>query len=68
MQEPVAGIAMGLITEGEKFAVLSDIAGLEDHFGDMDFKVSGTKRGITAFQLDLKVEGISYEIMEQALS
>lgn len=68
MEQPVAGIAMGLITEGEKFAVLSDIAGLEDHFGDMDFKVAGTKRGITAFQLDLKVEGISYEIMEQALA
>lgn len=63
----VAGIAMGLITEGDDFAVLSDIAGLEDHFGDMDFKVAGTRNGITAFQMDLKVEGISYDIMEKAL-
>lgn len=64
----VAGIAMGLITgENDQFAVLSDIAGLEDHFGDMDFKVAGTEKGITAFQLDLKVNGISYEIMQKAL-
>lgn len=67
IKEPVAGIAMGLITEGEKFAVLSDIAGLEDHFGDMDFKVAGTKNGITAFQLDLKVQGIGTDIMGKAL-
>jgi len=64
----VAGIAMGLITKGDKFAVLSDIAGIEDHFGDMDFKVAGTTKGITAFQLDLKVNGISTEIMDKALS
>lgn len=64
----VAGIAMGLITNGEQFAVLSDIAGLEDHFGDMDFKVAGSKDGITAFQMDLKINGISYEIMEKALA
>jgi len=64
----VAGIAMGLITKGDKFAVLSDIAGIEDHFGDMDFKVAGTAKGITAFQLDLKVNGISTEIMDKALS
>ncbi|MDH5716839.1 MAG: polyribonucleotide nucleotidyltransferase [Spirochaetia bacterium] len=63
----VAGIAMGLITHKEKYAVLSDIAGLEDHFGDMDFKVAGTVEGITAFQMDLKLKGISYEIMEKAL-
>ena len=66
---PVAGIAMGLITDekSNKYAILSDIAGLEDHFGDMDFKVAGTKNGITAFQLDTKVQGISYQIMEEAL-
>ncbi|MES0491505.1 MAG: polyribonucleotide nucleotidyltransferase [Leptospirales bacterium] len=68
IKAPVAGIAMGLITYEDKFAVLSDIAGLEDHFGDMDFKVAGTKNGITAFQLDLKVNGVSSEIMEKALS
>jgi len=64
----VAGIAMGLITKGDKFAVLSDIAGLEDHFGDMDFKVAGTRNGITAFQLDLKIQGITTDIMKQALT
>ena len=63
----VAGIAMGLITKGDKYAVLSDIAGLEDHFGDMDFKVAGTENGITAFQLDLKIQGISTEIMHKAM-
>jgi polyribonucleotide nucleotidyltransferase len=67
IKAPVAGIAMGLITEGDKFAVLSDIAGLEDHFGDMDFKIAGTTKGITGFQLDTKVQGISYEIMEKAM-
>jgi polyribonucleotide nucleotidyltransferase len=67
IKAPVAGIAMGLITEGDKFAVLSDIAGLEDHFGDMDFKIAGTAKGITGFQLDTKVQGISYEIMEKAI-
>lgn len=67
IKAPVAGIAMGLITEGDKFAVLSDIAGLEDHFGDMDFKIAGTTKGITGFQLDTKVQGISYEIMEKAI-
>jgi len=63
----VAGIAMGLVTEGDKFAVLSDILGLEDHVGDMDFKVAGTSAGITAFQMDVKVEGIAPEIMKVAL-
>lgn len=63
----VAGVAMGLITEGDKYAILTDIAGLEDHFGDMDFKVAGTEKGITGFQLDLKVQGISLDIMREAL-
>ncbi len=66
--KPVAGVAMGLIKEGEKFAVLSDILGDEDHLGDMDFKVCGTQEGVTAFQMDLKIGGVSREIMEQALS
>ncbi len=64
---PVSGIAMGLITDGAKFAVLSDILGDEDHLGDMDFKVTGTEKGICACQMDLKVEGLPYEIMLQAL-
>jgi len=64
---PVAGIAMGLIKEGEQFAVLSDILGDEDHLGDMDFKVAGSKEGITALQMDIKINGITREIMEQAL-
>jgi polyribonucleotide nucleotidyltransferase len=63
----VAGIAMGLIMEGDKWAVVSDIQGLEDHLGDMDFKVAGTETGITAFQLDIKIEGITPEIMKAAL-
>jgi len=65
---PVAGIAMGLVKEGEQFAVLSDILGDEDHLGDMDFKVAGTENGITALQMDIKIEGITTEIMEQALA
>jgi polyribonucleotide nucleotidyltransferase len=64
----VAGIAMGLIKEGDNYAILSDILGNEDHLGDMDFKVAGTKDGITAFQMDIKIQGISYEIMEKALA
>ncbi|GEL09745.1 polyribonucleotide nucleotidyltransferase [Flavobacterium glycines] len=68
MVKPVSGIAMGLITDGEKFAVLSDILGDEDHLGDMDFKVTGTADGITACQMDIKIEGLRYDIMEQALS
>ncbi len=63
----VAGIAMGLVKEGDRFAVLSDILGNEDHLGDMDFKVAGTTEGITAFQMDIKIQGISFEIMEKAL-
>jgi len=67
MKEPVAGIAMGLIKEGEDFSVLSDILGDEDHLGDMDFKVAGTKSGITSLQMDIKITGITFEIMEKAL-
>jgi polyribonucleotide nucleotidyltransferase len=67
MKRPVAGIAMGLILEGEKFAVLSDILGDEDHLGDMDFKVAGTEEGITSLQMDIKIAGITEEIMKIAL-
>ncbi len=67
VKAPVAGIAMGLIKEGERFAILSDILGDEDHLGDMDFKVCGTARGITAIQMDIKVEGLSRDILESAL-
>ncbi len=67
IKSPVAGIAMGLIKEGEKVVVLTDILGLEDHLGDMDFKVTGTANGICAFQMDTKIGGISHEIMEKAL-
>jgi len=68
IKAPVAGIAMGLIKEGDRFAVLSDILGDEDHLGDMDFKVAGTAEGITALQMDIKIEGINEEIMRIALS
>jgi polyribonucleotide nucleotidyltransferase len=68
MERPVAGIAMGLIKEGEQFAVLSDIMGDEDHLGDMDFKVAGTEKGITALQMDLKIDSVSEAIMKQALA
>jgi polyribonucleotide nucleotidyltransferase len=67
LKKPVAGIAMGLIKEGDNFKVLSDILGNEDHLGDMDFKVAGTTDGITAFQMDIKIHGITFEIMETAL-
>ena len=67
LKKPVSGIAMGLITDGSNFAVLSDILGDEDFLGDMDFKVCGTKDGITACQMDIKIEGLSYEILTQAL-
>jgi polyribonucleotide nucleotidyltransferase len=66
--KPVSGIAMGLITEGESFAVLSDILGDEDHLGDMDFKVTGTADGITACQMDIKIKGLRFDIMTQALN
>ena len=67
LRSPVAGIAMGLIKEGERFAVLSDILGDEDHLGDMDFKVAGTANGVTALQMDIKIQGITEEIMRTAL-
>ena len=67
IKAPVAGIAMGLIVEGEKVAVLSDILGDEDHFGDMDFKVAGTAEGVTAIQMDIKIGGVSKEVMDQVL-
>jgi polyribonucleotide nucleotidyltransferase len=64
---PVAGIAMGLIKEGDEYVVLTDIAGVEDHLGDMDFKVAGTERGITALQMDIKISGVTFEILRDAL-
>ncbi len=68
MKRPVAGIAMGLIKEGDDYAILTDILGDEDHLGDMDFKVTGTDRGITALQMDIKITSITFEIMEHALA
>lgn len=68
MKKPVSGIAMGLISDGSKYAILSDILGDEDHLGDMDFKVTGTADGITATQMDIKCDGLSYEILERALN
>ena len=68
MSRPVAGIAMGLVKESDQVAILSDILGNEDHLGDMDFKVAGTGNGITAFQMDIKIKGISFEILERALA
>ena len=68
LKSAVAGIAMGLITDGERHAILSDILGMEDHLGDMDFKIAGTKDGITAIQLDLKIDGLSFNLMEEALA
>ncbi len=68
MKKPVSGIAMGLISDNSKYAILSDILGDEDHLGDMDFKVTGTKDGITATQMDIKCDGLSYEILERALN
>ena len=67
LKAPVAGIAMGLITDGKRHAILSDILGMEDHLGDMDFKLAGTSEGITAIQLDLKIDGLPFELMEEAL-
>ena len=68
IKQPVAGIAMGLVKDGDRYAILSDILGSEDHCGDMDFKVTGTPRGITALQMDIKCEGLTREIMEEALA
>jgi polyribonucleotide nucleotidyltransferase len=67
IKAPVAGIAMGLVLEGDKYAILTDIAGAEDHYGDMDFKVAGTKDGITALQMDIKITGVTPQIMAEAL-
>lgn len=67
IKAPVAGIAMGLITDGDDYTILTDIQGMEDHLGDMDFKVAGTKNGITALQMDIKIKGITKEILDQAL-
>jgi polyribonucleotide nucleotidyltransferase len=68
IKRPVAGIAMGLIKEGEEYVVLTDIAGVEDHLGDMDFKVAGTERGITALQMDIKISGVTFDILRDALT
>ena len=68
IKAPVAGVAMGLVLEGERFKVITDILGDEDHLGDMDFKVAGSKDGVTALQMDIKVEGISADIMKVALA
>jgi polyribonucleotide nucleotidyltransferase len=68
LKAPVAGIAMGLIKEGDDYVILTDIAGVEDHLGDMDFKVAGTERGITALQMDIKITGVTFEIMRDALA
>jgi polyribonucleotide nucleotidyltransferase len=68
MKTSVAGIAMGLVMEDNKYAILSDILGIEDHYGDMDFKVAGTSEGITAFQMDIKIEGITLEVMREVLN
>ena len=67
IKKPVAGVAMGLVMEGNRYAILSDIAGAEDHYGDMDFKVTGTSDGITALQMDIKVGGINAMILQEAL-
>jgi polyribonucleotide nucleotidyltransferase len=67
IKEPVAGIAMGLVKEGDEYVVLTDIAGYEDHFGDMDFKITGTEKGITAIQLDIKIDGLSDAIIDKTL-
>ena len=67
IKAPVAGIAMGLVKNGEHYTILTDIQGMEDHLGDMDFKVAGTAKGITALQMDIKIDGLSSEILEEAL-
>ena len=67
LKASVAGVAMGLVKEGDDYAILSDIAGAEDHYGDMDFKVAGTRKGITALQMDIKIGGLTHEILQQAL-
>jgi polyribonucleotide nucleotidyltransferase len=68
IKEPIAGIAMGLIKEGDKYVILTDIQGMEDHLGDMDFKVTGSKNGITALQMDIKIKGLSSDLLSEALA
>jgi polyribonucleotide nucleotidyltransferase len=68
IKAPVAGVAMGLVMEGDKYAVLTDIAGAEDHYGDMDFKVAGTEKGITGLQMDIKISGVTQQVMAEALA
>lgn len=68
IKAPVAGIAMGLVSDGENYTILTDIQGLEHHLGDMDFKVAGTKDGITALQMDIKIQGITEQILKEALA
>ena len=68
IKAPVAGVAMGLVKEGDYYTILTDIQGMEDHFGDMDFKVAGTPQGITALQMDIKIDGITREILKEALA
>ena len=67
LKAAVAGVAMGLVKEGDDYAILTDIAGAEDHYGDMDFKVAGTREGITALQMDIKISGVTGQIMREAL-
>ena len=68
LKAPVAGIAMGLVKKGDNYSILSDIQGMEDHLGDMDFKVAGTEKGITALQMDIKIDGLSRQILEESLT
>ena len=68
IKAPVAGIAMGLITNNDKYTILTDIQGMEDHLGDMDFKVAGTRNGICALQMDIKIDGVNRSILEEALA
>ncbi len=68
IKAPVAGIAMGFITKGKKYTILTDIQGIEDHMGDMDFKVAGTRSGITALQMDIKIKGVTKAILKEALA
>src|SRR3712207_2873128 len=67
IKAPVAGVAMGLVKEGDDYMILTDIQGLEDHMGDMDFKVAGTRDGITALQMDMKITGVSAQLLKEAL-
>ena len=68
IKDTVAGIAMGLITKGKKYTILTDIQGLEDHMGDMDFKVAGTRNGICALQMDIKIKGVTKAILERSFN